>query len=106
MTSAPTTPSTPLPVADGDFYLIAQTLSAEDNALRLKVRDFMEREVQPIIADYWERDAFPFDLVPKVRELGIMGLPYEGYGCPGRSMMMLGGVMLEMALVDASFSTF
>ena len=37
-----------LPEANGDFYLLANTLSAEDNALRLKVRSFMEAEVQPI----------------------------------------------------------
>jgi glutaryl-CoA dehydrogenase len=45
-----------LPEANGDFYLLANTLSAEDNALRLKVRSFMEAEVQPIINDFWSRD--------------------------------------------------
>ena len=44
-----------LPEADGDFYLFARTLSEEEDALRLKVRTFMEQDVQPIIAGYWER---------------------------------------------------
>ncbi|MHA6203549.1 acyl-CoA dehydrogenase family protein [Dyella soli] len=96
----------PLPEANGDFYQVAQTLSAEDNAVRLRVREFMEREVQPIISDYWERDEFPFDLLPKFSALGIMGLPYEGYGCPGKSTTLMGFVMMEMARVDASISTF
>jgi glutaryl-CoA dehydrogenase len=108
MTSATPSPNPakPLPVADGDFYMVSQTLPPEDNAIRLKVRAFMEAEVQPIIADFWERDAFPFDLLPKIRDLGIMGLPYEGYGCPGRSTTLTGFVMMEMARVDASLSTF
>lgn len=96
----------PLPVADGDFYLVNRTLSPEDEAIRLKVRAFMESEVQPIIADFWERDEFPFEILPKFRALNVMGLPYEGYGCPGRSTTLMGFVMMEMARVDCSLSTF
>src|SRR6202048_1227554 len=95
-----------LPIADGDFYQLSRTLSAEDNALRLKVRTLMEKEVQPIINDYWERDEFPFELLPKLKALGIAGLPFQGYGCPGKSTIMMGFVMMELARVDASISTF
>ncbi len=105
MTQPYTVPDT-LPAANGDFYMVAQTLNAEDNAIRLKVRAFMEKEVQPIINDYWARDEFPFELLPKMQELGIGGLPYQGYGCPGKSTMLMGFVMMEMARVDASISTF
>jgi glutaryl-CoA dehydrogenase len=86
--------------------MVAQTLSEEDNAIRLKVRSFMEQEVEPIINDYWARDEFPFELLPKLQKLGIGGLPYQGYGCPGKTMMLMGFVMMEMARVDASISTF
>ena len=96
----------PLPVADGDFYMLARTLSAEDNELRLRVREFMEREVQPVINDFWERDEFPFELLPKFKALGIGGLPFKGYDCPGKSTMLMGFLMMEIARVDASFSTF
>jgi glutaryl-CoA dehydrogenase len=96
----------PLPEADGDFYRIAETLSPEDNAIRSKVRAFMETEVAPIINDYWERDEFPFELIPKFKTLGVMGLPFQGFGCPGKSYMLMGMVMMEMARVDASLSTF
>jgi glutaryl-CoA dehydrogenase len=70
------------------------------------VRAFMDNEVQPIINDYWARDEFPFELLPKFRELDIAGLPYEGYGCRGMGMTMLGFAMMEMARIDASISTF
>ncbi len=95
-----------LPEADGDFYLLSNTLSKEDNALRLKVRAFMETEVQPVINDYWSRDEFPFELLPKFKSLGIAGLPIKGYGCPGKSTTMMGFLMMELARVDASISTF
>jgi glutaryl-CoA dehydrogenase len=95
-----------LPEADGDFYLVAHTLSKEDNDIRLRVRAFMEQEIQPIINDYWERDEFPFEVLPKFKELGIAGLPIKGYGCPGKSTTLMGFVMMEIARVDSSFSTF
>ena len=40
--------SKPLPEANGDFYLVAETLAKEDNDIRLKVRAFMEAEVRTI----------------------------------------------------------
>lgn len=95
-----------LPEADGDFYLFARTLSEEEDALRLKVRTFMEQDVQPIIAGYWERDEFPFELLPRFKALNIGGLPYRGYGCPGGSSTLLGFIMMEIARVDSSISTF
>lgn len=95
-----------LPLADGDFYNLSSTLSDEDNSIRLKVRDFMEKEVQPIINDFWERDEFPFDLLPKFAQLKIAGLPYSGFDCPGRSNTLFGFLMMELARIDASISTF
>ena len=100
------TPLKPLPEANGDFYQIASTLTAEEEAIRTKVRAFMEKEVQPIINDYWERDEFPFELVPKIKQLGIMGTSFEGHGCPGGRTTMMGVIMLELARVDCSMSTF
>jgi glutaryl-CoA dehydrogenase len=95
-----------LPEANGDFYAIASTLAPEDNAIRASVRAFMEKEVQPVIGDFWERDEFPFELLPGLKQLNIAGLPYTGYGCPGRSTMLMGFIMMELARIDASISTF
>ena len=33
----------------------------------------------PIIADYWERAAFPDQLVPKLAKLGVAGATLEGW---------------------------
>ncbi len=95
-----------LPEADGDFYQFARTLSEDENRIRLKVRAFMEQDVQPIIAGYWERDEFPFEILPKLKALDIAGSTYQGYGGAGWSTTLLGFVMMEMARVDCSISTF
>jgi glutaryl-CoA dehydrogenase len=102
----PATSPKKLPEADGDFYLIANTLTPEEQAVRARVRAFMEKEVAPVITDYWERDEFPFELLPAFKALGIAGTSLEGYGCPGGRSTMMGVVMLELARVDCSMSTF
>src|SRR5579864_7338368 len=95
-----------LPQANGDFYAIGTTLSEEDQALLQRVRAFLEAEVAPIITEYWIREEFPHQLLPKLAELSIMGLAYHGYGCPGKSMLLDGMMMMELARVDSSIATF
>ena len=100
-----TTPKA-LPQANSDFYAIGTTLSEEDQALLRRVRAFLEAEVAPVITEYWVREEFPHQLLPKMAELHIMGLPYQGYGCPGKSTVLDGMMMMELARVDSSIATF
>ena len=95
-----------LPRVNGDFYQVSATLSEEDQALLRRVRVFMETEVAPIINQYWIREEFPHQLVPGLAALGIAGLPYHGYGCPGKSTLLDGMSAMEMARVDSSIATF
>jgi glutaryl-CoA dehydrogenase len=89
-----------------DFYGIHQILSDEDQMLLGRVRAFMEERVAPVITRYWTRAEFPFELVEPWAELGLGGLAYEGYGCPGASFLLEGLAAMETARVDCSFATF
>ncbi|RFS18883.1 acyl-CoA dehydrogenase [Chitinophaga silvatica] len=95
-----------LPPIDGDFYDLGGKLNEEDRALQLQVRAFMEKEIKPIVNEHWLKASFPFDIIPKFRELNICGVTYKGYGCPNRSFLMEGIIAMEMARVDASIATF
>jgi glutaryl-CoA dehydrogenase len=95
-----------LPAAEGDFYQTTGLLSDEDRELLGQVRTFMEQQVAPIINRYWVRAEFPFELIPKWRELNIAGLAYKGYGCRGKSTLLDGFVAMELARVDPSIATF
>lgn len=95
-----------LPDVDGDFYGLGSTLDPEEREIQLKVREFMNREIKPIANDYWNRAEFPHHIIPKMAELNIAGLTYQGYGCPGKSALLEGFLAMEMARVDTSMSTF
>ncbi|TWV99854.1 acyl-CoA dehydrogenase family protein [Chitinophaga pinensis] len=95
-----------LPPVNGDFYDLSGMLSPEDRALQLKVREFMESEVQPIVNEHWVKSDFPFQLLPKLAALDICGSTYEGYGGIQSSFLMEGIITMEIARVDCSMATF
>ena len=89
-----------------DFYLMDELLTPEERSVRDKVRAFCDKEILPIINEYWERAEFPFQLIPKFAELNIAGGSIKGYGCPGVSATATGLMALELARADASMCTF
>jgi glutaryl-CoA dehydrogenase len=91
---------------DADFYALESLLDDAGRGLLLRVREFMEKSVQPVINKYWTREEFPYELIPAIAGLGIAGLSYDGYGCPGGGNLLDGMVALEIARVDASIATF
>ena len=93
-------------VTDADFYLLEQTLEPEGRQLLHRVREFMEKSVQPVINHYWTREEFPHDLMGDFRQLGIPGQLYQGYGCPGGGFLLDGMIAMELARVDPSIGTF
>ena len=94
------------PPIEGDFYRIAAVLNESERALLKRVREFTEGVVAPVIEDYWSRDAFPFEIIPKIAEVVIGGVGYQGYGAAGGSWLLNGFVAMELARVDASVATF
>jgi glutaryl-CoA dehydrogenase len=89
-----------------DYYRLDALLSADELALRDRVRAFGETAVLPVINGYWERAEFPFELIPRLASLAVAGTTIEGYGCPGLSRLGAGIVARELARADGSVNTF
>jgi alkylation response protein AidB-like acyl-CoA dehydrogenase len=97
----------PLPEPNVDFYQLVETLPADELALVIEVRAFMETKVAPVITKYWVEDSFPFELLPAFKELQIGGLGIdETYGGRGGSTLLFGLTMMEIGRFDPSFATF
>ena len=94
------------PEINADFYAVEAKLSTDDRNLQLKVRDFLEREIKPIVNKYWLHDEFPFEIIPKLAELNVCGYVYEGYGCAGGTSLMDGIIAAEFGRIDPSIATF
>lgn len=94
------------PEITSDYFLLDDELSAEERALRDRVRAFVEADILPVINDHWERAEFPAGLIPGLAGLGIIGSTIRGYGCPGLSRRAAGIVAREIARGDGSINTF
>ncbi|MGI5126329.1 acyl-CoA dehydrogenase family protein [Pseudonocardia sp. CA-107938] len=78
-------------------------LSEEHAALRATVEDFARKEVAPVIGDLYERGEFPYEIVAKMGEMGLFGLPVaEEYGGMGGDYFALCLALEELARVDSS----
>ena len=105
-TAAARKPDYSPPLINGDFYQIAGTLDAKEREVLKRVRNFVDNEVAPIIEDFWARDEFPHEIVPKMAGLDIGGVGYRGYGAAGGSWLLNGFICMELARGDSSIATF
>jgi glutaryl-CoA dehydrogenase len=89
-----------------DLLSIDSLLSPEELSLRDSVRSFVDTEIKPNIAGWYENAEFPLEIVPKMAQLGLLGMHIKGYGCPGRSSVEYGLAALELEAGDSGLRTF
>ncbi|GAB3550533.1 acyl-CoA dehydrogenase family protein [Arthrobacter tumbae] len=89
-----------------DLLSIDSLLSQEELALRASVREFVQTEIKPNIAEWYDNAVFPLEIVPKMAELGVLGMHIKGYGCPGRSSVEYGLAAMELEAGDSGLRTF
>jgi len=78
-------------------------LTEEQEALRATVREFAREQVAPVIAEYYEKKTFPYDLVRQMGKMGLFGLPFpEEHGGMGGDYFALCIALEELARVDSS----
>jgi alkylation response protein AidB-like acyl-CoA dehydrogenase len=80
-------------------------LTDEQSLLRETVRDFARQEVAPVAAELDREKRFPYELVAKLGELGLMGIPFpQEYGGGGADALSYTIAIEELAKVDASLA--
>jgi len=83
--------------------MISYRLNDEHEELRLTVAEFARDVVAPVIADFYERREFPYEIIARMGKLGLFGLPFpEEYGGMGGDYFALCLALHELARVDSS----
>jgi short-chain 2-methylacyl-CoA dehydrogenase len=78
-------------------------LSDEQLLLQRTVRDFAREEVAPVAEELDRTKSFPYEIVAKLGELGLMGIPFpEEYGGGGADTLSYTLAVEELARVDSS----
>ncbi|MDQ6792758.1 MAG: acyl-CoA dehydrogenase family protein [Candidatus Dormibacteraeota bacterium] len=89
-----------------DYFFLREQLSEEQLDYLTRTRRFVDDEVLPVIGDYWEKAEFPWPLVKRLGELGLVGDGLDGYGCPPMDAFSAGLVQMEISRGDGSLGTF
>lgn len=84
-----------------DYFDVDSLLSEEEKDFREKVREFVNRECMPVIAEHFDKGTFPMHLVPIMAEMGLFGLHVDGYGCRKMSHVLYGLVNREFGRCDS-----
>src|SRR5256885_1586077 len=84
-----------------DYYGIEGLLSDDERMIRDAVRDWLEAEFLPIVAEHHRAGTFPLQLFPKLGELGVFGATLKGYGCAGLNNVAYGLIMQELERGDS-----
>ena len=78
-------------------------LTDEQQLLRQTVREFAEGEIRPFVREWDEAQQFPSALIPKLADLGLMGIQFpEQWGGAGMSAIDYCLCLEELARVDPS----
>lgn len=85
-----------------DYYQIDELLTEEQKHIREAVRNYVKKEISPIIEDYAQRAEFPQQIVKQLGELGCFGptIPQE-YGGGGLDYVSYGLMMQELERGDS-----
>lgn len=89
-----------------DFLNIDAHLTSEEKMIRESVREFVSKEIMPIIGDHYDKGTFPKHLIPALAEMGTLGATIQGYGCAGVNYTSYGLIMQELERGDSGIRSF
>jgi glutaryl-CoA dehydrogenase len=89
-----------------DYLDVDSLLTADERALRGRVRAFVDERIRPNIARWYETAHFPAEIAGEMGALGLLGMHLKGYGCAGRSAVEYGLAALELEAGDSGLRTF
>ena len=89
-----------------DFYDIESLLTEEEIMIRDMVRDWVDEEVLPKIEHACAEGVFLDEWRVALGEMGVLGAPLKGYGCPGLSYVAYGLICQELERGDSGLRSF
>jgi len=85
-----------------ELFSLNHLSSVEDRAMASVVKDYVDANIKPHVADWFEKGDVPArELVRDFGSLGVLGMHLHGYGCAGTSATAYGLAALELEAGDS-----
>ena len=90
------------PMSALDLIAADSLLDEDERAIRNTVRTYLDREVRPHVAGWFEAGELPArELARGLGSIGLLGMHLQGYGCAGTSSVAYGLACIELEAVDS-----
>ncbi|MBI3247987.1 MAG: acyl-CoA dehydrogenase family protein [Deltaproteobacteria bacterium] len=94
-------------MAQVDYFQIEELLTEEERLVRDTARRFVDEEFLPRVKECFREGTFPQELIPRLGELGFLGLTLPTqYGCAGLNSVCYGLVSQELERGDSGLRSF
>ena len=90
-----------IPFPKADILGVADQLNAEESERLKNLHEFLQTEIRPAVGEYWDREEFPFELLPRLAEFGLGEIAMSG-----TSRLFRGLAYAEVTRADVSISAF
>ena len=84
-----------------DYYGVESLLTSEEKGTVEILRAFVDEECMSVISDHFDKGTFPMNLIPRMAELGLLGVHIDGYGCRKTSHTLYGLICQELGRCDS-----
>lgn len=86
-----------------DPFLLDQQLTEEERMVRDTARQYAQEQLQPRVQEAFRNEHTDPEIFREMGELGLLGSPLQGYGCPGVSYVSYGLIAREVERVDSGY---
>lgn len=103
MTSSANTPKARPSQNWDDLFLLNQQITDEERMIQQTARKFAQEELMPRVQQAFRNEKSDPGIISEMGQLGLNGLPIQGYGCAGASYVAYGLVARELERVDSGY---
>uniref|UniRef100_A0A9J2PAQ5 Acyl-CoA dehydrogenase/oxidase N-terminal domain-containing protein n=1 Tax=Ascaris lumbricoides TaxID=6252 RepID=A0A9J2PAQ5_ASCLU len=78
-------------------------LSVEERSLMEQTQEYCRKSLMPRVIEAYRSERFDPTLLPELGKMGLLGAPYEGYGCAGTTFVGYGLLAREVEAIDSGY---
>ncbi|VDN60536.1 unnamed protein product [Dracunculus medinensis] len=86
-----------------DVLDLRSQLTDEEVTLMEQTRDYAQKKLLPRVIDAYRYEKFDPTLIPEMGAMGLLGAPYQGYGCAGTTTVGYGLLAREVEAIDSGY---
>uniref|UniRef100_A0A1I7T235 glutaryl-CoA dehydrogenase (ETF) n=1 Tax=Caenorhabditis tropicalis TaxID=1561998 RepID=A0A1I7T235_9PELO len=86
-----------------DAFQLSDQLTEDERDLMNSAREYCQERLLPRVTEAYRNEKFDPSLIPEMGSMGLLGAPYQGYGCAGTSTVGYGLIAREVERVDSGY---